>query len=241
MSKKFILFLLEGQNDKKVIDTIIHTRPFNAILDKYVPGYIILNGDLTSNSDSNEHNIIDKISKKIIEYRKKQGPYPNIKVQDIQGIIHIVDLDGAFITNDSIQRGEESELLYTDNTIITSNVDGVIGRNKKKAKLIRRLIETTQIGNIPYSIYYVSCNMDHYLFNERNLGAKQKRDRVDQFILLSTNAPESILNMINDDTCSAKTSYYESWNSIMNGTESLKRRTNLNLFFTDNAKISSSK
>lgn len=78
-------------------------------------------------------------------------------------------LHGAFIPDSKIIRGDSNFFQYTDENIVTSNVDGAKGRNRKKAEILRKLVEIKQVGNVPYSVYFVSCNMDHVLFDCRNL------------------------------------------------------------------------
>lgn len=236
MSKKFILFIVEGKNDEREINAILHTSYFSQYREKYNPFFWTKNGDLTTANDVTPKNIVKKLNDIVLNFRRHGVPFSNISIQDIQEIIQIVDLDGAFIPLDNIVRGEKSSFCYTDDSIITSNVDGARGRNKKKAEILRKLVDIKQIDNIPYSIYFASCNMDHLLFNRIMPTQQEKCTFSYEFQMLCQNHPEELSNSLFKPDIAASGSFFESWSNIQNDCQSLHRHTNFNLFFGDDAK-----
>lgn len=233
--KKFILFIVEGKNDEREIGAMLHTPFFSKYLEKYEPYFLTKGGDITSSFGIKANNIQQKLNELVLFFRRNGVPYTNIKVQDIQEVVQIVDLDGAFIPGDRIIRSDDSKFQYSENAIYTSNVDGAIGRNRKKAEILSRLVEIEQIGNIPYSAYFVSCNMDHLLFNQQ-LEAKDKSMCCLKFQEECKKKPNCLNESVFKMGIMASGSYLESWEKVKEDCESLHRHTNFNLFFGDEAK-----
>lgn len=236
MNRKFILFIVEGTNDKREIDALLHTSYFAEYREKYEPQFWPKGGDLTASVGVTVKNVQQKLNDIVMDFRRNGVPFSNIKVQDIQEVVQIVDLDGTFIPLENIIRGDSSKFLYTDENIITANVDGARGRNKKKAEILNKLVEIQQIGNIPYSAYFVSCNMDHLLFGKRALSPKDKNTFAFQFQIMCQEDPEKLRESVFKPGIATKEDYTNSWNTIKNGCQSLQRHTNINLFFGSDSK-----
>ena len=236
MNKKFILFIVEGKNDEREIDALLHTPYFLDYKDKYVTYFSPFHGDLTADKSITVSNIQKKLNEIVTKFRKNGVPFTNIKTSEIQEIVHIVDLDGAFIPLDCIIKGEDRAFIYEDDCIMTSNVDGARGRNKKKAEILRKLIEIKHIDNIPYSLYFVSCNMDHLLFNKRNPSQQEKGNSAMKFQLQCEKNPELLEESVFMPGIALGNDYYESWDAVQNDCESLQRHTNIHLFFGNSAK-----
>lgn len=236
MNKKFILFIVEGTNDKREIDALLHSTYFEEYRLKYEPYFWVVKGDLTASKGVTAQNIQQKLNSILLDFRRNGVPFSNIRVQDIQEIVQIVDLDGVFVPYENIVRGEDNKFHYTDEFIITSNVDGAWGRNRKKAEILEKLIGISQIGNVPYSIYYASSNMDHLLFGERSLSPKDKNLYSLEFQIACQGNPEYLKNSVFSPDVYSDCSYQESWRFIQEDNNSLLRYTNINLFFDERAK-----
>ncbi len=236
MSKKFILFIVEGDNDKREINAILHTECFSRFFERYEPILWPTNGDITTASGASASNIQKKLNSILLDFRKNGVPWGNIKPTDIHEIVQIVDLDGAFIPPDNILPSEDNAFEYHDDHILTSNVDGAVGRNRKKAEVLNKLISIDKIGDVNYSVYFVSCNMDHVLFGNRSL-SRQEKGFLSREFQLKCERDQNVLNesLFNPDVA-ANGSYYESWYEIQEDTLSLQRYTNFNLFFGEEAK-----
>lgn len=236
MSKKFILFIVEGNNDKREISAVLHSKWFEPYKDIYEPFIWTKGGDITASTGVSAKNVQQKLNDILLQFRRNGIPFNNIKIQDIQEVVQIVDMDGAFIPSEKIVRGSQSGFAYTDTGIITSNVDGARGRNNKKAEILRKLVEVKQIGNVPYSVYFASCNMDHLLFGKRMLLPREKNEFAIQFQLACEKDPDLLLESIFKHGIATERDYHQSWEEIAIDCQSLLRHTNLNLFFGNEAK-----
>ncbi len=235
MSKKFILFIVEGRNDETEMDAILKTPRFKQLSEKYTFKFIRAKNDITASAKVKSAQ--GELTKYVQDFRMKSGPWRGIKVDEIHEVVQLVDLDGAFIPPDHIFRGENSWFEYSDEGITTKNVDGARGRNKKKAESLNKLaFNVKKIDNIPYSIYYVSCNMDHVLFNQRSLTPDQKNDKAKIFWFHCKEHPEVLDETIFKEGIATKENYEQSWEEMQQGNESLMRHTNMNLFLGEGAK-----
>lgn len=236
MTKKFILFLVEGKNDEREIGAILHTPCFDRYRNKYQIQFLTNGGDVTAAAKVTASNIQGKLNDILLNFRRNGVPFNNIRVDEIQEFVQIVDMDGAFIPPENIVRGNVRDFDYTSTSIITSNIDGAIGRNRKKADILRKLSEISQVGNVPYSVYYASCNMDHLLFDKRNPPPNVKTGCAYHFIERCTADPSVLNDSIFKHGIMAEGTYADSWVYIQQGCNSLNRHTNINLFFSDKAK-----
>lgn len=237
--RKFLLFIVEGDHDKGELSAILHLPRFSYLLEKYEIAIVPQNNDLTATKGTSASNIQAKIQEAVMKFRRNgsmYGFYNNIPVDDIQEVIQITDTDGAFIDPNRIVRGEDCDFVYEDDQITTTNVAGAVGRNKRKSSILIKLSQVPMVANIKYSIYYVSCNMDHLLFNERNATRGQKGKNERAFQLLCEKAPDILNYSIFDKRVMVNCSYDDSWEFIQKDCNSLQRHTNLNLFLSDRAK-----
>nr|MBQ4453175.1 hypothetical protein [Clostridia bacterium] len=233
MAKKCILFVVEGKNDKTEIEAILHLPRFAILRDQYRFYVVPANTDITTVSKKGKaKTAISALNAIVEEFRQKE----HLKDEDIQEVVQVIDLDGCFIPEESIIKGDFADFEYTDNSIITSNVDGAIGRNRKKCNGIYDLLEKEKVGKTNYSIYYVSCNMDHLLFNSRYLSPSGKGIKAMEFACECDKNPDCIDDIIFKKGICAEGSYWDTWGFIQNDCESLQRHTNLNVFFSERAK-----
>lgn len=229
--KKIVLFIVEGKNDKKEIESILHTPYFEGFLKNYKPYFQLVENDITADKNSTESNIQDKVSKVVRDFRKKGVPFSNIKVSEIDRVVHIVDMDGAFIPRNCIQFAEVGRFVYEEECLKTNNPDVAYGRNRKKANILRVLNTIDKIDNIIYEIYYVSCNMDHMLFGRINISAMEKASLANEFVKECNSNPHIIFETVFAAPIGSNLTYAESWKDIQVGTNSLNRHTNINLYF----------
>ena len=235
MSKKLILFIVEGRNDEIEISAILHTPRFEKLSQKYTFYFYRAKNDITANAKVKSAQ--GELTKYVQDFRMKSGPWRGIRVDEIQEIVQVVDLDGAFIPPEHIYRGENPWFEYSNEGIYTKNVDGARGRNKKKQESLNKLVfDVKKIDNIPYSIYFVSCNMDHVLFNHRSLSPNQKSEMANRFWVQCEKHPEIVDETVFKNKVSTEKGYEESWKEIQQGNESLMRHTNINLFLSEGAK-----
>lgn len=196
-------------------------------------------GDLTSKHGINPSTIEKCIEKLYFNaFLKNKKLYP----KDITEIIHILDLDGAYIPDSQVVLGDNplgaSKPFYDSDKIITTNVTQIVERNQHKRENIDYLqsLSKIKIGSktIPYSTYFFSSNLDHFLHNDANI--VEGRDKVklaEDFALKYVDSPKLLVSSI-ESTPGALTdmTYEESWSFIRErGNHSLSRHTNINVLF----------
>ena len=227
--KKYILFIVEGENDKREIQTILRAACGSSFFDNYVDAYHVHKGDVTTETDTTDKTIIEKLNKIVISWRKGgEHPFQKIPVSDIYRIIQVVDTDGVFVPEHAIVNTDDGKTQYFEKAIHCYNRNLIITRNRKKAKVLGKLLETKRIDNVPYELYFASCNMDHLLFDERNLDPSDKKPYAMRFASKCKNKDDLKECIFAEDIC-AKVSHADSWIMIQNGYNSLQRHTNLNL------------
>lgn len=236
MQKKFILFIVEGSNDKKEITAMLHSSFFASYKDKYEVVFLDpQEGDLTSKPGISEKNIQSEIINRFLSWRESGIPFNRIKPSDVQEIVHIIDTDGVFIPRADVVYDDVGKYFYEENRILSYDPDYAVGRNRRKAKTIQKLLTVSKIDNVPYSLYYLSCNMDHVLFGNRNPTQLFKDSQSRRFPLLCSKT-DILQKTVFNSTIAAQGTYEQSWLDIQKGHNSLGRYTNFNLFFTDRAK-----
>ena len=229
--KKYLFFIVEGKNDKIEIQAMLRATLGSEFLNNYVDAYHIHKGDITADNDSSEKTIIKKLEKIVVSWRNgKEEPFQKIHTSDVDRIIHIIDTDGVFIPESGIIQTEDAKANYQDRVIQYFDRERMVGRNRKKAKIIRKLLDVKHIDNIPYMIFFVSCNMDHVLFDDRNSIEKGRNAR--WFASQCKNRQFLNDSVFADGICSNE-SFFESWNMIQKDFNSLHRHTNINIMLDD--------
>lgn len=239
--RKVVLFLVEGKTDIKALSLGISAiyEEIDPEIEVFFPTIVEdgsnTGGDITSRNGITPTNIEGCINKLFLEpFYQEKKLYP----KDITEIVQIVDLDGAFVPNDCIITGdnpnEKDKPFYSNENIITNNVAHIIERNEKKQSILAVLTSLknlrTRSKTPSYSIYYFSSNLDHFLYGNANLLVKEKHENAEKFSLdtsLDINTfvetikktPGALLDM----------TFEESWDFIKDGTNSLKRHSNINI------------
>lgn len=223
--RKVVLILVEGASDKTalgLIEKFYRSRNLKVY---------ITNGDITSNGTttvSNCTNILKEVVRKFREDKK-------LEKEDISEIIHIIDTDGAFIPDDCIVVDKTlSDFYYTLDCIKANNKGKVKSRNDRKIEIIKKLLETGEIDKtIKYRMFYMSCNLDHVLYDEINLKAEEKRPKAFEFRRIFNDNKNGFVAFFNSSECKANGDYRTTWNFIQQGKNSLKRYNNWWIFLNE--------
>lgn len=219
--KKVVLVIVEGPSDDVALGVML-----NQIFDKDAVHIHIMHGDITTKRGVRPDNILVRIGNVIREYAKSQ----HYKSRDFKQIIHITDTDGTFIPDEKvIDDINNEEVVYEFDGIHTMNKQGIINRNKQKKANLIKLKSIEQVWNIPYRIYYMSCNLDHVLYNKRNSSDEEKEENAYSFAKKYKNDVDGFIDYISNSDFSTDCTYEESWNYIEEGMNSLERNTNLNI------------
>lgn len=238
--KKVVLFLVEGQSD---INALSYAIPqfFEDIDENYEVYFPILHddrqdgGDITSKKGIKPENIEKLIYDLFLhDFLKDYGLYP----KDITEIIQIVDLDGAFIPPENVvelsEGNDSNRPVYLETTIETQNVEAIRERNIRKTANLEHLIGLEEIKvaskKVKYSVFYFSANLDHFLHGEANLIPREKCAKADVF---SDKCEEDISFFVETFIPASSdlqgVDYYESWEFVKQGCNSLGRYSNLHI------------
>ena len=219
--KKVVLIIVEGPSDDIAVGVML-----NQIYDKDKVYIHIMHGDITTRKDVHPDNIVAKIGDEVRRYAKAN----HYTSKHFKQIIHIVDTDGAYIPDDNIILDTEYDAVFYDaDGIHTPNQQRIIERNKQKTDNLYRLRGMGQIWQVPYRVYYMSCNLDHVLHNKRNSTNDEKETDAYLFAKKYKNDVKGFINFICDSDFSVNGDYKESWAYIEDGLNSIERHTNLGI------------
>lgn len=196
----------------------------NQIFDKDKVHVHIMHGDITTRKGVRSDNIVAKIGDEVRKYANSN----HYTSRHFKQIIHIVDMDGAYLPKENVILDlEHDKISYESDGIHTPDQQGIIERNKQKTDNLYRLRGTGQIWQVPYRVYYMSCNLDHVLHNKRNSTDDEKETDAYAFAKKYKNDVEGFVNFICNSDFSVNVDYKESWAYIEDGLNSINRYTNL--------------
>lgn len=223
MRKKAMIFILEGPSD----DTSL-TGSLKYIFASSRIEPLIMHGDITSDRNVTNRNIIKKLHEEIKAFCNKNF----LTKGNILRIVHIIDTDGAFIPDELIQEDTDCrQIVYSENSIRCISKKNLIRRNHIKQQNLQKLLDTHNIGGLSYSVYYMSSNLEHVLHNRINLTDEEKEELSYEFAEICAEKPEYFIQLMTSQTVFIDGSYRESWDFIKSGKYSLERHSNLALCF----------
>ena len=221
--KKIVFVLVEGPSEEEALGVIL-----NRIFDNETVHVHIMHCDITTQNGVTPLNILSKIGNEIRGYIAS-NPY---KKDDFKEIIHLVDTDGVYIPDANIiQDSSTDNPIYSLTDIRTKNKVAIEKRNKQKRDNVNRICGVKEILGIPYSIYYMSCNLDHVLYNKQNSSDEEKEDDSYIFAKKYRNKIPEFISFITESGFSVMNGYAESWDYIKQDLHSLERHTNFGLCF----------
>lgn len=219
--RKIVFVIVEGPSDDTALGVLL-----SRIYDEKVVHVHIWHGDITSDRKVNPANIISSICGAVKGYAKSQH-YTN---KHFAEILHIVDMDGAYAPDECIVEDKSlKENWYSAKEIRTPRRNEMKARNELKRSNIDKLCGCRDIWSIPYSIYYMSCNLDHVLYEKQNSTDDEKENDAYEFARKYKNDIGGFLRYVNNSEFSVMMGYKESWDFIKQGMHSLERHTNLGI------------
>lgn len=221
--KKVVAFIVEGPSDEAALGTIM-----KEYFSSNEVQFIVAHGDITLKDYVSTESILIKINEQIENIRKKY----RYKIDDFIKIIHIVDMDGVYISKLDIKEADVEEIQYYEDHIEARNVEKVAGRNAKKGEILFKLRKTGKVNGISYKIYFNSCNLEHVLYGElKNFSDEEKEILSDEFAEKYEGKMEEFINFISDSLIAVPGSYQKTWDYIEKGKNSLCRNSNMHLLF----------
>ena len=224
MTKKIILFLVEGPTDEDALAAI-----FTKLVAEHDIEFDVLHTDITADEGMTAKYIEKKIKEEICKYLRKN---PFLKAKDILKIIQIIDTDGTFIAPPLVKQSENGMTEYFDTYISAKNKDRLVRRNISKRGIVYSLYNCNTVAGYPYEIYYFSRNMEHILHDKaEDLKEEEKEDLAFEIADQYHEEPEKFLQFLYDDAFHVPGTYKETWEFIMKEDHSLKRYCNVAVFF----------
>lgn len=224
--KKVVFVIVEGPSDDTALGVIL-----NRLYDKRKVHIEIMYGDITTDLSIDPSNIVSALGD-IVKNFAATMHFSQIHFQEV---IHLVDMDGAFIPEAAIVDNPDADKpLYSLTEIQTSRPEQMVLRNKHKKRKLDRISTLKNVwGSIPYQAYYMSCNLDHVLYGKLNSTDEEKENDAYAFAKRYKNDIDGFLTFISDSEFSRMDGYKESWEFIKKDLHSLERHTNLGLCFAE--------
>ena len=249
--RKIVLFLVEGKSDREALQIAV-PELFEQIDENIEVFFPIIRdeeeeergGDITSTLYTNRLGKSRWISRENIEeaiYEMFLDDFfdqEKIMPKDITRIVQIVDTDGVFVADERVREdpklSPEDSPHYAEDGITCIDAEAIRRRNRQKSANLRYLSGCSSIKvkskTVPYSVYYFSCNLDHFLHHAINLSYKEKVSRAQDFAGTFIGDPEGFVRFMTEDPAAAGSmSYEESWDFISRDLHSLERHTNLDV------------
>lgn len=221
--KKIVFVIVEGSSDHDALALVL-----NRLFDQQTVHVHIMHRDITTEKGVDSANIVSEIAAEVKQYANSS----HLTSGHFQEIIHLVDMDGAYIPDEAVVEDTEAKKpAYSVTEIRTADKAGIEQRNLQKRGNLDRLVTTKAIWKIPYSVYYMSCNLDHALYNKLNTSDEEKESDAHAFAKQYKDDPQGFLTYISDSDFSVMDDYKESWAYIKEDLHSLERHTNLALCF----------
>ena len=221
--KKIILFLVEGMSDMVSLELIQKLNTSEDIK------FQITRGDVTTKPGIKVQNCILKVNENISDFLRDS----KLKKQDIISITHILDTDGTYIPDENITA--ESSLagfVYTTAVIKGPTIEAVSERNRSKKDVLEKLLNTSSIQGIPYKLYYMSCNLEHVLYDKLEIVSDdEKRSLSNEFADKFYGREREFIEFINNPIFKVEGDYKGTWDFIKQGLNSVNRYSNFHLFF----------
>ncbi len=220
--KKIVFVIVEGPSDEEALGVLL-----NRIYDSKAVYVQVMHCDITTKLDVNAGNVIAKIGDVVKQYAGRA-----FKPGDFSRIIHITDMDGAFIPDDAVVEDNTAvKPIYSATKIRTQRKSGIENRNQRKRECLNRLSSASRIWGVPYQIYYMSCNLDHALYGKLNSTDDEKEADSFAFAKKYRDDIPGFMKFISESDFSIAGSYPQSWQYIREGLHSLERHTNFGLCF----------
>ena len=241
-SKRIVIVLVEGRSDREALQNII-----SALFDECYNGlfnveFIEEREDITSKKGIIPRCIEQWISNDyIVPFLNRNYLSPD----DVQQVIQLTDLDGAYIDENLIVEDLSLQnTQYNSNGIVAKSRNDIAKRNANKRKNLDYLVQCDkfklysngQVKEIPYKVFYFASNLDHFLYGIANLDDVKKVSNAVAFA--QETSPSDFEKMVSDggafeDYVARNQSYLDSWEHIRQSTNSLGRFSNINILINE--------
>lgn len=220
--KKVVFVIVEGPSDDAALGVIL-----NRLYDKNKVHIEIMHGDITTDLKIDPGDIVSALGDVVRNYAATMH-FSQIHFQEV---IHLVDMDGAFVPHTAIVENPDADKpVYSLTEIQTARPEQLRLRNEHKQSKLKRISTLKKVWvSIPYRVYYMSCNLDHVLYGKLNSSDDEKENDAYAFAKRYRDDIDGFLSFISDSEFSRMDGYKESWDFIKKDLHSLERYTNFGL------------
>jgi len=221
--KKVLLFIVEGVHDQAAL-----ALPLENLQKSHSPNKLIqlgfTNGDITT--DNNVRDVKKEIERCAENYRKE---YRLLK-KDICKIVLLLDMDGAYIDAGAIIENDQYQKPHYGRTTILHDRPELLRKtHERKRDRLKTLLALDSVWNgKPFGVYFVSCNFDHVACGDAN--TKNKGTVADNFADKFMKDADGLRAFFSEPSLILGTTYETSWDAIKQGSNSLRRHSNMNVF-----------
>jgi len=221
--KKVVAFIVEGPSDEAALGTIMKEYFSNNEVQ-----FVVVHGDITLRDYVSNDSILKKINEQIEGVKSKY----RYSQDDFIKIIHIVDMDGVYISETDIIEADVEEIQYYEDHINAKSTSTIAERNRRKGDILYKLRKTGKVNGIPYRIYFNSCNLEHVLYGELKVYTDDEKQMLsDDFADQYDGKVNEFLEFISASNVAVQGTYQKTWDFIEKDKNSLNRYTNMHLIF----------
>lgn len=221
--KRVVAFIVEGSSDEAALGTIMKEYFSNNEVQ-----FVVVHGDITLKDYVSTDNILKKINEKIEGVKSRYRYSQN----DFIKIIHIIDVDGVYISEADIIEADVEEIQYYEDHIDAKSISTIVERNKRKGDILYKLRKTGKVNGISYRIYFNSCNLEHVLYGElKDYSDDEKQRLSDDFADRYDGKVGEFIEFISASNVAVQGTYQKTWDFIEMDKNSLNRYTNMHLIF----------
>lgn len=221
---KVVLIIVEGPSDETALSVLGKSLSTQQVK------FFVIHGDITTRKGVSAGSIRGNM-KNYLDYYLSCS---KLKKSDILKIIHIVDMDGVYASDEIIQYNENTDhALYFVDRIETDKVKELKETRSQKRAVLDKLSTTPFIDKtVPYSIFYFSCNLEH-VFHDRleDFSDDEKENLANEVDDYYHDNLEAFVDFLENSSFSVHQDYIESWKFIKQGLNSLDRYSNAHLIF----------
>lgn len=233
-SKKVVLLLVEGDCE----ETLLFKR-LQELFRQHDIRFGVEHGDMLYNIKNQRKSAKSIVGEKIKDFLKTY----KLKESDLLSVLHLVDIDGIFLSNDRIvvDSGILQQTVYEREKILVKNEkqkERIQARNEKRSSRMKEMCRTSTIlpAKIHYQMYFFSGNLEHVLFDELNPEQDEKITAIEDFMDQLDGPIEQYLQLFMSlpdlEEKEYKELYKLTWGTVIGNESEILRLTNVPLLFT---------
>ncbi len=230
MAKKVILLIHEGLSEHYAfLDLLNALSPHNVT-------FVNADGDITSDFIRSDKSCQEIIADYVKEAPKKDSQH-TYKLEDIIAVVQIVDTDGVYTDNVKtlVYKKDTDRAIYEEDKIYHFNIPKFVETRNYKRQNMYDLMNTKSITVVEeeksytfqFRMFYSSCNLDHVLYDIRNLDENLKTRMARAFAKKFANDVDGFVKFIESLNKSCSGEYKKTFDYLRIGNNSLSRCTNL--------------